>query len=90
MPVHLTVAREANQCLAQPSSEVLPPAACGNKYPDPQPDSGQKVTELGTLSPTWEASIESFPSGVWEPLRRGSKKSVRDRGDGDHPGLQTF
>ena len=35
-----------DQCLAQPSSVTLPPAADGNKYRDPQPDSMQRVRDL--------------------------------------------
>ena len=46
------------QCLAQPSSEKLPPAAGGNKYRDPQSDMMQRVKDLGTLSPKWDIPIK--------------------------------
>ena len=31
-----------------------------------QPDSVQRVRDLGTLSPEWEVSIKSLPSGLRE------------------------
>jgi hypothetical protein len=73
-----------DQCLAQPSSEMFPPAADGRKYRDPQTDIIQKVRDLGTQSSKWDVSIKSFSSGLREPHRRGGKKSVRAKGNGGY------
>ena len=53
-----------DRCLAQLSTEELPPAAEGNKYRDPQPDTRQRVRDLGTKSPKLCVSIKSLPSGL--------------------------
>ena len=37
-------------CLAQSSSDTLPPAVDKNKYREPQPDKMQRLRDLGTLS----------------------------------------
>lgn len=66
-------------CLSQPSSERLP-SADGNTYRDPQANSTQRAGDLGTLSPRADVSINSLPSELREPCRRGSKTSARVRG----------
>jgi hypothetical protein len=43
----------SDQCLAQPASKKLPPAAEGNQYSDSLPYILQRVGDLGTLSPQW-------------------------------------
>jgi hypothetical protein len=48
------------QCLPQLPSEECPPAADGNKYRDPHPDTMQRVRELGTLIPKWNVLIKYF------------------------------
>lgn len=45
-------ASDTNQCLAQPSSETLPPAADGGKHRDPQADVLQRVRGLEMLGTT--------------------------------------
>jgi hypothetical protein len=50
---------------------------------DSQLDNKHTVRDLGTLNPTWGLSINSLPSGLREPCRRG-KKIVRARGGGEH------
>lgn len=52
------------QCLAQPLSEMLPPAVDVNKYKDTQTDNTEKGRDLGTLRPNWDVSIKSLPSGL--------------------------
>ena len=58
-----TILLDSYQCLAQPSSERLPPAADGSRYRDPQLDNVQRVRDLGTVGPTWAAlsSLNSSP-----------------------------
>ncbi|KAL6090570.1 hypothetical protein STEG23_009419, partial [Scotinomys teguina] len=60
-----------DQCLAQTSSERLPPAADGNKYRDAQPDNVQSMRDLGTLSPTRCLDMHEIPwrsERVLDPL----------------------
>jgi hypothetical protein len=78
------------QCLAQPSSEKLPPAADRDRYRDPQPYNMQKVRDLETLSPKLDLSIKSFPLEPREPNSRGSRKCARARGDHRHQENKTF
>jgi hypothetical protein len=42
------------------------------------------VRDLATLNPKWNVSIKSLSSWFREPYRRGGRKSVRARGDGEH------
>jgi hypothetical protein len=42
------------------------------------------VRDLGTLSPKWDISIKSLPSGIRKPYRIEGGKSIRTRGDGGH------
>ena len=56
MPRHSTI--PIDQCLAQPSSERLPPIADGSKCRDAQPDSVQRARDLGTLSLKWDVPIK--------------------------------
>jgi hypothetical protein len=53
-------AREADQCPAQPSSEMLPPAADGIKYRNPQPDCAESEGICRALSPNQDVSIKSL------------------------------
>jgi hypothetical protein len=47
-----------------PSTDIIkPPAADENRYRDPQPDSIQRVRDLEVISPKWDVSIKSLPSG---------------------------
>jgi hypothetical protein len=50
---------------------MLPPAADGNKYRDPQANIMQSVRDLGTLISKWTVSIKSLPSRLREPYGRG-------------------
>ena len=50
------------ECLAQPPSEKLLPAADGNRYRDLQSDLKQRMKDLGALSPEWNVSIKPLPS----------------------------
>ena len=69
-----------DQCLAQPSSVTLPPAADGNKYRDPQPDNMQRVRDLGTLSPKSDCFHQSsLPLWRREPYRRGRQGCKNQR-----------
>jgi hypothetical protein len=67
----------SDQCLAQPSSEKLPPAVDG----DPQPDNMHRVRDLGTLSPKQDVFTKSLFSrslGILQKRRqRESLKSQR-------------
>ena len=58
------MAKLIDQCLPQPLSEKLPPAADGTKYRDPQSDIMLKVRDFGTLITERAVFIESFPSGL--------------------------
>ena len=49
------------QCLAQPSSEKLPPVPDENKCRDPRPDFVQRET-LETLIPKWHISLSNASS----------------------------
>jgi len=49
------------------------PAAHGNKYRDPQPKIIQRMRNLGTFSPNWNASIKFLPSELRESHRRRGK-----------------
>ena len=69
-------------CLAQPTSDKLPPATDENKHRDPQTDNMQKVRDLGTLSPNREGSIKFFLTGTRKLCGRGGRKSIKARGDG--------
>ena len=71
-------------CLDQPSSEKLPPAAEVNKYRDPQLDTMQRVRDPGILSPKCDVFIKFLPSELWEPCRWGGRKRKRTRRDGGH------
>lgn len=83
------LAREVDLCLAQPSSEKLPPVVNENKYRDSQPYSRQNVRDLGTLS-LKEMSPSNAP---WQDSgycgRRGSQ-SLRAGGDGGDQGINDF
>ena len=74
--------------LAQPSSEMLPLAADGNKYRDPHPDIMQRIRDLETLFPKWDVSIKFLPhhsSGNIEEERQKECKSQRGwRAPGRH------
>ncbi|KAL6040343.1 hypothetical protein STEG23_017243 [Scotinomys teguina] len=80
--VERTGIQKGDPSLAQPSSEKLPPVADGDKYRNRQPDNVQKVRDLGTLSPQMDVFIKIFPTGLRELCGRGSRKSVKVRGDG--------
>lgn len=69
----------------QSSSEMLLPATDGNKYRDPKPHITQRAAEIGILSPISNVYNKSLPSRLREPCRRRGKKSLRARGDGEHP-----
>ncbi|KAL6030292.1 hypothetical protein STEG23_036190 [Scotinomys teguina] len=63
---------------AQPSSEVLPPVAEENKHRDSQPDNTERVKDLGTLNPKWNASIKST-SGPWKRMQKECKSQKGGR-----------
>jgi hypothetical protein len=61
------------------SSEKLLTAVYGDKYRDSQLNSGQRMKDLETPSPTWYNSIKSLPSELREFSKRGSKNNLRAR-----------
>lgn len=79
-----------DQCLAQSSSEKLPPAAYGNKYRDPEPDHVQKVRDLEHSVLNGISPITFHPSWLREPCGRETRKIVRARGDEGHQGNKVF
>jgi hypothetical protein len=71
-----------DRCLAQPSSEKLPPAADGNKYRGSLPDIIQRALEhfaLNGMSPS--TSPCPAASGLRKPYGGKGTKSLRVRGD---------
>lgn len=67
-------------CLAQPSSEKLPPVADGKEDTDPQPDIKQRVMgDLGTLGSKCSISIRSLGLGLREPCRRGGQTEYKNQ-----------
>ena len=56
------------------------PAADGNKYRELHPGITQRVRDLGTLNPEWLISIQSLPSEIRGPCRKG-RKNERARED---------
>jgi hypothetical protein len=71
-----------DQCLAQSSSERLPPAADGNRNRDgPLPNMILSVRDLRTLSLKQDASIKSLRAlgTLWKKMQ-----STRDRREGGH------
>ena len=74
---------DSGQCLAQLSSEKLPPEQMAIKRETRSQT--QRLRHLRTLSPKWDVSINFFQSGSGkEPCRRGGGKGVRARGQGGH------
>jgi hypothetical protein len=65
-----------DECLAQPSSEKLPPAADGDKHRGPQPGTMQRVRGLGTWSPKWVVAIKFLPSELREPGGRRGREII--------------
>lgn len=57
----LTQTREADHCLAQPSTEKLRPEADGKKYGDPQPDFNTEGETLEHLNHIQDIVIKSSP-----------------------------
>jgi hypothetical protein len=65
-------------------NQKLASASNGNKYRDPQPNIMQRMRDFGTLSPKGDAGIKSLHLGVGEPCRKGGRKHIRARSDGEH------
>jgi hypothetical protein len=53
---------------------MLPLTADGNKHRDPQVDNMQRERNLATFNPKGDVFIESLPTGLSEPHRRGGRK----------------
>lgn len=66
------------ECLAQPSSDKLPPTAAGNKCRNQQTDV-QGVRNLETLSHKQDVVITRLPSGIRE------LHGIEDKNEGLHP-----
>lgn len=71
-----------DQCLAQLSSEKLPPVASGNKHRDPH-QTLCIVRDLETHSSKWDVFITSLPLKLREPCGR-DRKYVKVRRDAGH------
>jgi hypothetical protein len=54
---------------------MLPLAADGNNYRDPQPDIMQRVRDFGILGPKLDISIKFLPSWIREPWRIEGKRA---------------
>lgn len=73
-----------SQCLLQLSSEKLPLAGDGNRNRNLQLNNMRRMKDLRSLSPTWDVSIKSHPSGLQALCRRGEKivRAIGDRKQG--------
>lgn len=67
-----------DQCLAQSSSEKLPPAEGGSKCRDPHLDNVKRVRDLVTVSPKWKVITKYLPSWFREDCEKGGRKNTEE------------
>ena len=79
-----------DQCLAQASSQNLLPATDRNKYRDPQPDTTQRVRDLGTLSPKWMSLPNASPQSSGNRREDEAERVLTARRDRGHQDNKTL
>lgn len=70
-----------DECLAQLSSELFPPLACGNRYRDSHQENIQRVRDLGTPNTKWDVSNKTLLSRFRDPYRKKRQREYKSQKD---------